>query len=79
MPIYVYQCENGHVFEVYQKFSDPPLETCPECSAKARRVFLPPNKSSACYEDYKEFKDVLEPLPPKKRERVIEIFRKYIA
>ena len=32
MPLYEYQCDAcGHRFEVIQKFSDPPLETCPKC------------------------------------------------
>ncbi len=32
MPLYEYRCENcGHVFEVIQKFSDPPAEHCPSC------------------------------------------------
>ena len=32
MPLYEYQCEQcGEQFEKIQKFSDPPLETCPKC------------------------------------------------
>ena len=32
MPLYEYQCEScGHRFELIQKFSDPPAETCPAC------------------------------------------------
>ena len=32
MPLYEYQCDAcGHRFEVIQKFSDPPIETCPKC------------------------------------------------
>ena len=43
MPIYTYQCENcGVRFERQQRFSDPPLTKCPECSKKAlRKIFLP--------------------------------------
>jgi putative FmdB family regulatory protein len=43
MPIYTYQCENcGVRFERQQKFSDPPLTRCPECSKKAlRKVYTP--------------------------------------
>ena len=30
MPLYEYQCDTcGHRFERIQKFSDPPVETCP--------------------------------------------------
>lgn len=33
MPLNEYQCtECGHLFEEIQKFSDDPLEKCPECS-----------------------------------------------
>ena len=39
MPIYEYRCQQcGHDFEEMQKFSDPPVERCPECgSLEARR------------------------------------------
>ena len=33
MPIYEYRCPNGHTFELFQKMSDPPSETCVECGA----------------------------------------------
>ena len=40
MPIYEYDCQNcGYNFEEVQRFSDPPVESCPECgklSAKRR-------------------------------------------
>jgi len=36
MPIYEYGCQNcGHTLDARQKFSDPPLRTCPECSKEA--------------------------------------------
>jgi putative FmdB family regulatory protein len=41
MPIYEYRCDNGHTFEVLQKFSDDPLEKCEVCGASARRVLHP--------------------------------------
>jgi putative FmdB family regulatory protein len=43
MPIYSYRCENcGVQFDRYQKFSDKPLTTCPECGHKAlRKLFQP--------------------------------------
>jgi len=39
MPIYEYVCQQcGHDFEEMQKFSDPPVERCPECgSLEAQR------------------------------------------
>ena len=37
MPIYEYQCENGHEFEVIQKRQEPALERCPTCSGIAHR------------------------------------------
>ncbi|MBI2867597.1 MAG: zinc ribbon domain-containing protein [Chloroflexi bacterium] len=38
MPIYEYTCESGHCFERRQGFHDQPLNECPECRSKARRV-----------------------------------------
>lgn len=37
MPTYDYECENGHRFEVFQKMSDDPVSTCPDCGADAGR------------------------------------------
>lgn len=32
MPTYEYECAAcGHAFEVFQRMSDDPVETCPEC------------------------------------------------
>jgi putative FmdB family regulatory protein len=31
VPIYEYKCPNGHVFELFQRFSDQPPETCSVC------------------------------------------------
>jgi putative FmdB family regulatory protein len=41
MPIYEYRCENGHTFEVMQKMTDPPVESCPEDGTPVQRVFHP--------------------------------------
>ncbi len=39
MPTYEYECTNcGHTFEVFQKMSDPPVENCPQCGEKVRRL-----------------------------------------
>ncbi len=42
MPIYEYRCEKGHSFEVMQRISDEPLETCERCTAPATRVLHAP-------------------------------------
>jgi putative FmdB family regulatory protein len=42
MPLYEYECENKHRFEVIRKFSDPPLEACPTCGAPVRKLFSSP-------------------------------------
>ena len=35
MPIYEYKCSKcEHQFEVIQRFSDNPVESCPECNEK---------------------------------------------
>ena len=39
MPTYQYQCEAEHEFEVFQSFSDKAIDTCPECGARARKVY----------------------------------------
>ena len=33
MPIYEYRCPNGHTFELFQKMSDAPAESCVTCGA----------------------------------------------
>jgi putative FmdB family regulatory protein len=33
VPIYEYRCPNGHTFEVFQRMSDPPSQTCVTCGA----------------------------------------------
>ena len=43
MPLYEYQCEAcGHRFERIQKFSDPPVETCPVCGGKVHKLVSSP-------------------------------------
>lgn len=43
MPTYEYECLTcGMHFESHQHFNDPPLQQCPECRGKVRRVFSPP-------------------------------------
>ncbi|MBA3948544.1 MAG: zinc ribbon domain-containing protein, partial [Acidobacteria bacterium] len=43
MPLYEYQCEScSHRFERIQKFSDPPADTCPQCSGKVRKLISSP-------------------------------------
>ena len=41
MPVYTYECENGHRFEARQSFNDAPLDVCPTCGAKIHRVIQP--------------------------------------
>ena len=43
MPLYEYQCEScSHRFERIQKFSDPPIDTCPQCSGSVRKLISSP-------------------------------------
>ena len=42
MPLYEYECDNGHRFEVIQKFSDPPVEVCSKCGAPAHKLISSP-------------------------------------
>ena len=42
MPTYVYGCDAcGHRFERFQRFSEDPIRTCPECNSAVRRIFQP--------------------------------------
>ncbi len=42
MPTYEYLCKTcGHRFETWQKMTDDPLTTCPDCGAPIRRVLFP--------------------------------------
>ncbi len=42
MPTYVYRCDScDHTFELFQKMLDDPIDTCPECGARVRRVIHP--------------------------------------
>ena len=39
MPIYEYRClDCNHQFELMQKFSDPPAETCPSCAGIVQKL-----------------------------------------
>jgi putative FmdB family regulatory protein len=39
MPLYEYVCRKcGHRFEVIQKFSDAPIDTCPECGGEVEKI-----------------------------------------
>ena len=42
MPLYEYECEAGHRFELIRKFSDPPLEKCPTCGAAVHKLISSP-------------------------------------
>jgi putative FmdB family regulatory protein len=42
LPIYEYRCDAcGHTVEVFQKFSDDPLETCEVCGGHLSKVLHP--------------------------------------
>jgi len=38
MPIYEYHCDHCGDFEEMQRISDPPLQKCPRCRKKVRRL-----------------------------------------
>lgn len=43
MPLYEYRCDAcGHHFEVIQKFSDPPVDTCPVCGGAVQKELSSP-------------------------------------
>lgn len=44
MPLNAYECTKcGYELEEIQKFSDPPLEKCPECGGKLKKQFGSPS------------------------------------
>jgi len=39
MPTYEYECKScGYVFEQFQSMTEKPLQTCPECEGKVKRI-----------------------------------------
>ncbi len=38
MPTYEYRCPNGHAFDLFQRMSDEPGASCPECGTAAERI-----------------------------------------
>ena len=60
MPTYEYKCkDHGHIFEVEQKMSDPPLTTCEICGAEVERLIGMPTifcKDSATSSYKKDFR-----------------------
>src|SRR5262245_52655463 len=43
MPLYEYECDAcHHRFEVIQKFSDPPIESCPKCGSAVQKLLSSP-------------------------------------
>jgi putative FmdB family regulatory protein len=43
MPLYEYECDaNHHRFEVIQKYSDPPIATCPTCGSTVQKLLSSP-------------------------------------
>ena len=42
MPIYEYRCPNGHTFELFQRMTDAPAETCEVCAASPVEKVLYP-------------------------------------
>jgi putative FmdB family regulatory protein len=43
VPLYEYECDNnGHRFEVIQKFSDPPVQVCPKCGSPVHKMISSP-------------------------------------
>lgn len=55
MPTYEYFCKKCNKnFELVQKISEPPLEACPTCSGKVKRLLSAPAfalKGSGWYKD----------------------------
>ncbi len=62
MPVYEYECEAGHRFEVTQKFSDRPLTACQTCTLPVSKLISAPTimfKGSGWY--ITDYSDKLKP------------------
>jgi putative FmdB family regulatory protein len=72
MPIYEYACTAcGERTEAKQGFDDPPLEECPKCSGKLRKLYSPVGivfKGSGFYSTDGR-KDTSPPKPPKDQKK----------
>jgi putative FmdB family regulatory protein len=42
MPFYDYRCTQCGVFEINQKINEKPLEICPNCKNKVKRIISKP-------------------------------------
>jgi putative FmdB family regulatory protein len=42
VPLYEYECPKDGVFELMQKFSDPPLAACPKCGGPVDKLLSAP-------------------------------------
>jgi len=42
VPLYEYECAKDGTFEQIQKFSDPPLTTCPTCGGPVEKLLSAP-------------------------------------
>ena len=43
VPIYDYRCDHcGHAFSAVQSFTDQPLEKCPNCGKRPRKLLVAP-------------------------------------
>ena len=72
MPIYEYKREDGTVFEIVQKMSDEPLETCPTTGQKVERLmssFSAHFKGSGFYKT--DYKDVESQKKNKKEKPIV--------
>ncbi len=39
MPTYEYECSDcGYMFEVKQSITEPPVERCPQCNGRVKRI-----------------------------------------
>jgi putative FmdB family regulatory protein len=67
MPIYEYECEAGHTFEVLKRIGQMDISPCKYCSGKAHRILSPANfvlKGPGFYvNDYKKKAESPESSP----------------
>jgi len=77
MPIYEYKCSKcGHISEVWQKFSDSPLNTCELCGGPVRKIISQNTfhlKGSGWYvTDYASNSSAHKPAKTEQKEKTIK-------
>ena len=84
MPIYEYKCSKcGHITEMWQKFSDPPLGECEICGGSVKKIISQNTfhlkGSGWCVTDYASGPSKAKPAKNKEREKKSKVDTKDVS